>query len=787
MKWSWKWAWSWTRGPLAAALVLAMARPVWNAFATQRPLASWYFPRLAATWGFTLLFALACLAIGVRIVKALTGPVARDGFWPLSFAVGVLAFGVSMGLIGHLGLFGPLTFGLLPLVLLGVGWAPLTEAVFAARRRWRHQPPLSAIEVAIGAAGVIGLVLTFLPVLAPENVNYDARWYHLAIAERYALVGGITRSVEGNHLLAGPHLASLLYTWAFLRDGTGLFERVLLANHLEVACFLGTLALIPSLARSLLPPGANGLQRMAWVAMFLFPALYIYDTGLMGGADHIAAIWAPAALLTWFQARERKDTRSWMLFGLTLAALALAKYTSVILIAPLVVAVVIAALPRKDVRARLLAELRGPLIAGGLALAVTSLHWLRNLVFYGNPIYPLASRLFTSTTPWTRDSLAWHLRYSRELFVPGDARFLSKLDQYASALWGYHLDLYTWRDFTAGLPVFGSLYAISLVLLPFLRGARRLWLVALMVHVGVLVWFVLAHQMRYLLLLVPLMAASCAVVATEVWRWQSWPARGALIAVVGLQLVGAGDVPFAPTHRTNGRASPLGKAITFLGRGVAEENETRFQLWKEMEDIGAQLPPKAVLLVHSTHATLGINRLTLNDAPGIEYGLNYAALGSVRAIHTSLVHLGVTHVSSVDSVSQPDSVAGELLFKAFMTTATEPERKSASGWSIAELSPEPPPEPLHRVLYLGCGGSYGNGLYELEDLAQPLPPSNVDPVLPAPRKTGDPRILLAEANYVVQEDGCPAALADESLKYMGRAEANKLTRAFYVRRIPLLP
>lgn len=773
------------RGPLVGALLLGAAWPVWKAFANQRPLMSWYFPRLAITWLLALLFVLASLSIGVRVVKALTGPVSRDGFWGLSFAVGVLVYGMCLGVAGHLQLFSPILFGLLPLALIAAGWGPFSRELLDAKARWKLQPPFSMFELVLCAAGFMGVLLAFLPVLAPENVNYDARWYHLGIAERYAVVGGITRSVEGNHLLAGPHLASLLYTWAFLRDGTSLFDRVLLANHLEVACFLGTLSLVPPLTRAL-APSTSGLQRMSWVAVFLFPSLYIYDTGLMGGADHVAALWAPAALLTLFQARERGDSCSWALFGLTLGALALTKYTSIILLVPLVGLTLAGAIPFSKFRQRIWPELRGPLIAGGVALVITTLHWLRNLIYYRNPVYPLASNLFTATTPWTSDSATWHTRYSRELFVPSDARLWSRVQELGDALWGYHLDLYTWRDFTAGLPVFGSLYAISLVILPFLRGARRLWALTFAVHVGVLIWFTLAHQMRYLILMVPLMAATCAVLASEAWRWRSWVVRGAMIVVVGLQLVGAGDVPFAPTHRTNGKVSPLGRAIAFLGRGVAEENEARFKLFKDAEEIGATMPPKAALLVHSSHAILGLNRLTMTDTPGIEYGLNYAALGSVRAVHQRLIELGVSHVSSVDKVSQPDSVAGELLFRALVQTATTPDRKTVHGWVIAELLSEPPPEPSHRVLYLGCGSTYSNGLYELEDLSSPVAPSNIDAVMPPPREAGEAIDLLAKANYLVQEDGCPAALTiDGSLIYSGRQEVRGLTRAYYLRRIPL--
>ena len=129
-------AWQRARGVLVGALLLGAAWPVWKAFVAQRPVISWYFPRLAVTWLLVLLFCVSSLAIGVRVVKALTGPVSRDGFWALSFASGVLIYGMSLGVAGHLQLFGPILFGMLPLALLAAGWGPLAEELLAARARW---------------------------------------------------------------------------------------------------------------------------------------------------------------------------------------------------------------------------------------------------------------------------------------------------------------------------------------------------------------------------------------------------------------------------------------------------------------------------------------------------------------------------------------------------------------------------------------------------------------------------------------------------------------------------
>ena len=684
---NWAEVWKRARPWLAAVLLIVMWLQAWPSFAIQRPTDTWYAPRLFTVWGLTLLFSLSCLAIGVRLVRWLQGPLIRDGFWVVSFATGVLVFGVAIAALGHLGLLVEQTFWALPLVLLLVGWEPLVTEVVGARTRWAGLPKLTTLELILGALGLVGVALAVFPVLSPENVNFDARWYHLGIAERYAVEGAITKSVEGNHLITGPHLASLLYTWAFLWQQP-TFDRVLLANHLEVACFVGTLAAVPPLARALLPKGSPGLLRLSWVSVLLFPMLYIYDTGLMAGADHVAALWAPTSVLAWFQAKERGDSRSWALFGLNLAALALTKYTSVVMVAPIsLIIAVVAFKPGPQWKA----HAKGPLVAAAVAFVVTSMLWLRNLAFYRNPVYPLAAKWFPST-PWTVDSPVWRVRYSRELFVPPDGSLWMRLRDTGEALWNYHLSLYTWSDFTQNLPIFGSLYSVSLVLLPFVRGARRLWLMAVVMHLSIAIWFNLAHQLRYLTILVPVMGAACAVLAAEVWRWKHLGARLALIGVVGAQVVVAGDVPFVATHRMNGGQSAFARAAIFLGRGLSERSMERFAIFREWEQIGQALPPAARVLVHSMGPSLGIGRVTLNDTPGLEYGLNYAELGSVTRVHEKLRELGVSHLGWREWIRQSESAAGELLFLATASTATE-DRFSKDGWTFGSLMLDAPEEP----------------------------------------------------------------------------------------------
>src|SRR5262249_28237605 len=145
------------------------------------------------------------------------------------------------------------------------------------------------LSLLINGWGVVCLAMIYLTIMTPENASFDARWYHLPMAEHYASLGAIRRFPEGWYPGAYPQLPSLLYTWAFSLPETALFDRVELAAHLEYTLFLATLAGVPIVVRCLVPHArASG----AWTALFLFPSVFVYDSSLTAAGDHVLAFWA---------------------------------------------------------------------------------------------------------------------------------------------------------------------------------------------------------------------------------------------------------------------------------------------------------------------------------------------------------------------------------------------------------------------------------------------------------------------------------------------------------------
>ena len=79
----------------------------------------------------------------------------------------------------------------------------------------------------------------YFNILTPENLQFDSRWKHTALAEEYAATGGVRRFAEGWTVETNPHLATYVYLWGFLLPFGRLFDRIELAAHLEMTIFLG--------------------------------------------------------------------------------------------------------------------------------------------------------------------------------------------------------------------------------------------------------------------------------------------------------------------------------------------------------------------------------------------------------------------------------------------------------------------------------------------------------------------------------------------------------------------
>lgn len=711
------------------------------------PIQNWLFWHYAVCWLRGVFWGLGCLAAGNELLARSFGQrLALLDRLSLGFASGVLAFGLSIFLLGLAGGLNVFTFFALPGVFIALGARRLIKDVRGLHRHrvLRRTLSFEPLTLFVVVAGVLGIGVLYFQALTPDVFSFDVRWYHMPIAQRYALTGRVARLEEGFFLGTYPQLSTYLYSWAFLSPRTLLFDKLQTCLVLEVLLFLATLSQIPLLLRRLLPRMRVGLT---WVVLLLFPGIYLYDSNLHAGADHIAAFWALPIALTFWRSWRNFTAGNVVLSSIFISAAALTKYSALCIVVPPALALLgrglyLAVSRRTSETWRAL----GLLVL--LPALLTTPHWLKNWLWYGDPAYPVFHS-YLSVRPWNPDAAAFfnnlpHANWTTPLTLSGVLEALKTTVTFAFVP-------NDWPVLHRDWPVFGMLFTLTLPCLPFLRGAKRVAWLYLLAMSSVFVWYMMLHQDRMLQAILPWMAAATGGVIVLVWRSGEW-ARGALVPLLALQCVWGGDIPFFRTH--NGiNESSLRYTAQFLASGF-EGRRDRFRVFEPMSSIGVTLPKDAVVVVH-TLRSLGIDRVCISDR--VQGRFSYARLLTPVAIHQELKQLGVTHALWPNSNPVAESLAGELAFVRYVRHYTHEQRRFGA-YNVGRLPDTPPTEASgpERVAYWGCGQPYQTGWYELGDMTYmrekpdaPALPRSVDLTLEQ---------AAAEADFIVVDRRCHKGL-----------------------------
>lgn len=772
---------------LGAALAAAFAILAWQ-IAPHYPVSRWLFWRYAAYWVGALGWAVAAFSLGNAALEwCCPRPLRTLEQVTIGFGVGVYLFELAMFATGMLGLYGPVTFFALPLLAVALTSGPLSRfttralrAAGTARELLPQRRP--AWRWGIVLFGFVGLLMLYLLILTPENVQFDARWKQMAIAEDYAVTGGIRRFGEGWTPGTRPHLASLLYTWAFLAPSAELFDQMLLSAHLEYVVFLvTTLVGIPAVVRRLVP-GAD--PTTVWAARFLFPGVLLYDSSLCGGSDHLGAMLGPPIFLVTLLTYERLNPRWAALLGLLMASAATVKDTTAILLVP-IPALVIAYRVATVALRRLLFEagspraprdwLWAPLAAALSVVVFTAPQWLKNLVWYGDPLYPML-HAYLWPRPWTETApyvFQW-LYKDTQMWAP--ERSLAGVLETLKVLVTWSFIPNDWPNLHGKVPVIGSLLTLFVLCLPALRRTGRLWLLLFYIHAGIFAWYWVHHQDRYLQGLMPLMAAALSACILLVWRTAWWPGRALVASLVGLQVVWGGDVWFIQTHAMI--KAPLKEVADLFAEGFRARDQgldaldRRLEVQQEWQDIGRATPEGARLLLHDINAHLGTRRQVVSDRKAWQLGIDYGLLRSPAEVHALYRSLGVTHVVyDADSSIGWDSLAGDLRFHEY-AQAHLGDRRRVGGYVVAALRPEPPVTRLNDVaLLLTCRGAWEPGLYPLSRLTTPVhgpAAARFDPPVRRLASAADAVALAAHASFLVQETRCYPKVVPEVAGQFGK-------------------
>lgn len=723
------------------------------------PIGEWLFFRYAKAWALALYWFAGCLSAGYALVRRLAPRLPISEQLVLAAPSGVYLSFVLLFAGGVVGLFRQPAFAVLApglLIAAGARWSvPLLRRLGrhlgAAGRRPRARRSLArwVLNWTVTIFGLICLGFIYLSILTPDNASYDAIYYHLGLAEQYKVKGGIWPSPEGWIVEALPLLGSTTYAWAFIFPSNDLFDAMMVCAHQEYVVFLATLASLPVAVRCLVP---RARPAIAWVALLLFPGIVVYDAGLHSGNDHIAALFAIPLWVAAYRSWRQLEPGRLMLFSIVAAGALLTKYQCAAIVLPPALGLVGRAI-WLGVSKRSLHT--GSTLAMALAIGVvaTAPHWLKNWVWFGDPLFPALHRYF-DVHPWypgAGEVIEWNI--NRQMARPtGTAR--AQLWQIVRGSFQYGFRPET--GFHGNWPTFGPLFTLSLTWLVFLRGAGRLWLLAGATQCGLFFWYWFSYFERYMQPLVPWMAAVVAGCIVLIVR-RGWAPRTALAGLLGVVLVWQGDLYFIPHFLL--KDSTIRVSASLLGAAYRGDTAAHQNFRSPHKQIGEALPPDARVLLHEQQLRLGLARPIVQDFAGFQTGFSYEQMRAAREVYDLYRNFGVTHIIwEHERALGVDSLAADLRFWQFATHHTLRHQRFGN-LTVAEMPVEAPPSlgagHDEHVAYLSCDQSYAPGLYPLalmnthaKDGRHVLPP------LPAPENGANVVAFSQGADFIVNGPRC---------------------------------
>jgi hypothetical protein len=787
----------WRRG-LATVVLLGLTGLFLVVMEKHYPIEHWMAWRYLRYWAWSLVLSLGCLGVGEALVLRLFGRIrGLHAHLFVSFSLGLLCFGLALFAAGMLQLYNRWLFWGLPTAFLAAAIPRLRILQHELLPRLRRRSPMAINSVGslvILAFGFYALLLLYAGTMVPDNVMFDSRWKHLAIAESFASHGGIFRFDQGWMFAARPHFASYLYTWAFLIPDGDLFDRIEMCAHIEFVIVLWTTVFgIPALVRRIVP---DADPKLVWVARFLFPGVFLYDANLSIGADHIGATFAiPIFITTHDFVRRGFRTRDGVLVGLMSAGIVLTKESAAAVIVPSAAVVIVVAAVAHMWKARgkggMLRWVPGVVALGVTGLVATSPMWLKNILWYGDPLYPNLHAYF-APKPWSADSdylLQWgFFDYQFGLWHDPEE---NKLWETAKVLLTWSFIPHDWKAFHGVKPVVGSLATLLLPCVILLRRTKWLWILVFWIHFGIVMWFRVLPQDRYLQVLMPFMAAFTAAVMIRAWRARM---RLAIVVLVGAQIIWGGDVYFISRNQ-------LPRLVKILGGGDDGDYDKRLRTQGAFQDVGEYLPDGARLIVHETHPHLGVRAPAYSDFQTYQFGLSYGLMKSPRELWDRYREMGITHLWWAKKRSKSwDTVAGDLMFFEFAHRYTV-DQKSFGKSMVGRVPDDPPPAADtfdDRVLVLGCGkAGFPSGLYHLGDLHVPIFGPDAEtfnaPVRPA-ANSKEALEFIDDAWFVVSDPGCnrrAAAKVSASFNLVAKRRRVSKTKSrpyeLYIRKRPESP
>lgn len=447
------------------------------------------------------------LLLGLPIVRAVWPDAANRGAaWLWAVAVGLTVYGTALTLLGFAGVYDPLTCALLllpgPLLNLRRG-GEIAAILRGARASIEARvADLPAILVTAATAAMI------LPAVIAPEIFYDALYYHLGLPAQYLLAGRVSAPPDVVHA-AFPATLDLVFGAAAALGGTAA------AKGLGFILYLLAIAATAGLSRCMDESHRGGAPWASAAILASVPGIAIMAT--LTSVDVGMAFAAAMAWIALVESRRVAPKDAWrpvILAAFPIGLVAGSKYTGLYLLASFV-PLVLSGPEGTPFRSRLLSACA----VASAALLVCSPWYLRNLVVYGNPVYPALAGLFAGgeAGAYAMERLASDL----PRFGPGDVpalfRALARGDLGAGGDLGVLLPAAFLAMLAAGITRWRMIPVIAAVL------------------VYIALWSAGPKAVRYLFPVFPVLAAGGGAALA----WLSARGRGWRMTAAGLLLAGA--------------------------------------------------------------------------------------------------------------------------------------------------------------------------------------------------------------------------------------------------------